>query len=355
MPVKIFVFLTFLSFFVVSLSAQSLLPSTSTPKEDSLIDVGIKHYDQGEYDRAIAVYESILQENKSNASALGELALSRLAKQEYDQAIEIALEGLKYDSRVRSALYLYLANAYDLKGFSEKAIQAYLAGLSVNPNSHMLHYNLGLAYQRIGLIDSAQIQYQAALLVKPTHPSSNLALAQLYTSANKRVPAIFAYLRFLILEPASNRSQAAATKLKSLLGDSFSVTKTGEGKFNVRVQPDSDGVNGDLTSLELSLAMEQTASITGDSVYPSNLSRIASELGTLFQIASELSEKEPQGGFCWHYYIPYFAECNHRGFTPSAIRYIFQSTDKEEAKDYLRAHLNVIKDFVSWNSKYVWK
>jgi len=336
------------------LSAQTLKARTSAA-EDSIINVGITLYDKGEYDQAISCYRTVLKANPANVTAYAELAMTYMAKQQYSDAIQTALQGLKYESNNQAVLYSNLGNAYDMDGSREKAIMAYMAGLAIRASDPMLHFNLGLTYHRGEQLDSARFHYQAALRSKPSHAASNLALSQIYQAMNKRIPAIFALSRFLILEPTSRRSMDAAIRLQRLLADSLSITSAGVGEMTIHVTPDSDDVDGDMSSLALSLAMAQAANRVGDSSFASPLYKMASELSTLFQISSELLENEHFYGFCWSYYVPYFSEMQNHGFTNVAVRHMFPSTDKQEVLEYVRLHQQEATDFKSWNSQYSWK
>lgn len=334
--------------------AQDLVPVASSAREDSPFKVAIAFYDEGAHNQAIEVYATILKENPANVPAIAEMALTYFATKDFDKAVAFALDGLKFKSGYRPSLFLYLGNSYDMLGKSEDAIIAFRSGLSIDPTNYMLHYNLGVAHLRRNDIENARLQLQSALKAKPSHPSSNLRLGDVYRSMQKRVPAIFAYSRFLILEPNSNRSAEVASLLRSLLADSVSVKPTAPGQMAITVHPDSDAVDGDLTTLEISFAMTQAARLTGKSANLSPLACIASDFGSFLQITFELLEKDKFEGFCWKFYAPYFAALHHGGYTDVAVRYMFRSTDKDEALSFMRNNVEKGLEFTNWNVNYRW-
>lgn len=346
--------LSFVILMPFPLAAQDLVPVAPSARQDSLFKTAITLYDKGAYDEAIEVYTSILKENPAYVAAIAELSMTYFAKQDYIKAVAFAQDGLKFKSGYRPSLYLYLGNSYDVLGKSEDAITAFRNGLAIDAHNYMLHYNLGLAHYRRNELDSARAHFQDALKAKPTHPSSNVALGHVYRAMHKRVPAIFAYSRFLILEPNSNRSTAIAGILRSLLSDSLSVKTTGPGQMTITVNPDSDEVDGNLGTLELSLAMAQTTHFTKDSTHLSPLATIASDLTSFFQITSELLDNGKFEGFCWSYYAPYFATLQRRGFTDVAVHYMFRSIDKDEVLSFMRSHLEKARDFTTWDADYAW-
>ena len=334
--------------------AQNTVPRPATPEQDSLFRVAIGLYDKGAYDQAISIYSSILQQNPDFVEAIAELSMTYTAAQKYESAVGTALRGLQYISRHRPYLYLNLGNAYDMLDKPDDAIAAYHNGLSLEPKSYLLHFNLGLTFMRTGKLDSSRFHFQLALKGNPSHASSNLALANVYRSLGKRIPAILAYSRFLILEPNSRRSASAAAILHSLLSDSMSVRSAGADQMTISLSPDSDAIDGDLMPLEVALATTQGVRLTKDTTYDSPLASIASDLSTLFQITSELLDAKSADGFIWNYYAPYFASLQKQGYTDLATRLIFRSTDKTEVLDFLRSRLARVQEFKEWTSAYDW-
>jgi tetratricopeptide (TPR) repeat protein len=334
--------------------AQDLNPVAPTQAQDSLLRAGMALYDRGQYDAAIATYASILQANPANILALTEMSMTYFAREDYDSTVRYSLEGLRYRSKYRPTLFLHLGNAYDMMGKSTEAISAFKDGLELKPDDYMLHYNLGLAYYRSSDLQDAREHFQSAMKAKPSHASSHLALGHVYRSMNKRIPAIFAYSRFLVLEPNSSRSAGTATLLRSLLADSVSVRVTGPGQHTITIDPDSDGVDGDLTVLALSLAMTQASRMLKDSVYSSALGPIVSDVTSFFQITSELMEKDRREGFCWEYYAPYFAAIQEKGYTGAFVRVIFASLEKSMAAPPAGAEFEKEKEFREWSTRYEW-
>jgi tetratricopeptide (TPR) repeat protein len=334
--------------------AQDLDPVSPTSAQDSLLDAGVALYDKGQYDEAIATYASILQANPANVLALAEMSMTYFAKQDYENTVRCSLEGLKYRSKYRPMLYLNLGNAYDMMGKSAEAISAFKNGLEIRPDDYMLHYNLGLALYRSSNLLGAREHFQSAMKAKPTHASSHVALGHVYRAMNKRIPAIFAYSRFLVLEPNSGRSAIAASILRQLLSDSMSVRTTGPGQHTITINPDSDGVDGDLTVLALSLAMTQASRMMKDTVYSSPLGPIVSDVTSFLQITLELMEKDRREGFCWEYYAPYFASIQEKGFTSAFVHVILGSSRKEEAGPPEGTDLEKEKEFKEWSALYEW-
>jgi tetratricopeptide (TPR) repeat protein len=341
-------------FAALPMYGQELASVPPTTRQDSLFHVAIRQYDEGHYDQAVSTYTSVLDQNPDFVPAIAELSLTHTAMRKYDLAAATAIRGLAYKSGFRRDLYLNLGTAYDMLGKTDDAIAAYRHGLDLDPEGYLMHYNLGLTFMRANEVDSARIHLHSALRSNPSHASSHMALGQLYESLGKRVPSLFAFARFLILEPTSARSAVAAVALRRLLADSMSVRPTGPGQMTISISPDSDSIDGDVTSLALSLAMTQTARVTKDSSYSSPLASIASDLSSFFQITSEILENEHASGFIWSYYAPYFAALQRQGFTDIVTRVMFRSTHKAEVLPFLESRRDEVKNFSAWSSSYKW-
>ena len=353
---SIFYSFTMIILFSLQSYAQvSLLePRASTAIQDSLIKIGTRLHDDGKYDDAINTYKDILRENPSHVVALYELSYSLFAKKDYDEAIQYSKEGAKYKSKYLSLLYLNIGNALDNQGRTTEAIAAYRQGMQLDPKYHLFPYNVGLAFYRKNSLDSARFQFQKALGLNPSHSSSNLALSTTYRDMGKNIPRLFALSRFLILEPTSQRSKDALNQLQDVLNKFVSVDKSNSENINVSVTPDSDIVDGDLTVLEMSLAITQATRYTDDGKGKTDLQWTVHAFQSFFQIVLELTEKGTFNGFCWKYYAPYYVEMQRRGLTEAFVYLISRCSDTEEVNNWLESNVEKAKEFIAWNRSYRW-
>ncbi len=331
-----------------------LQPNPSTAIQDSLIKIGIGLHDKGDYDGAIKIYQDVLKENPSNVAALYELSYSLFAKKDYDGAIHYSTEGAKYKSKSLRMFYLNIGNALDNQGKTNEAIKAFRQGMLVDPDYYLFPYNLGLAFYRSKNLDSARFQFQKALVLNPSHSSSNLALSFTYREMGKNIPRLFALSRFLILEPNSQRSKDALVQLQDVLNKFITVDKSDPQKIYVTVSPDSDAVDGDMSALELGLATTQATRHTDNGIGKTDLQWMAYAFQSFFQIMLELNEHESFAGFCWKYYAPYYIEMQRRGLTEAFVYLISRCSGAEEVNDWLKSNSDKAKEFIAWNKNYQW-
>jgi TolA-binding protein len=331
-----------------------LKPLPSNSEQDSLILIGTSLHDQGKYDEAISMHQEVLKKNPSNVVALYELSYSFFAKKDYNSAIQYSTEGIKYQSKYLSLFYLTIGSALDDLGKSEDAIITYRQGIQIDPMYHLFPYNLGLVYYRKNLLDSSRFYYQTALELYPAHSSSNLGLSVTYRDMGKNIPRLFALSRFLILEPNSQRSKDALGQLQNVLNKFVSVDKSNSQKINVSVTSDSDDVDGDLTVLEMSLAMTQASRHTDDGKGKTDIQWMVHAFQSFFQIMLELNEKESFNGFCWKYYAPYYIEMQRNGITEAFVYLISRCSESEEVNNWLKSNVDKTKAFITWNKNYKW-
>ena len=63
--------------------------------------------------------------------------------------------------------YNHLGSIYNLQGDYSKAVETLNRGLKIDPNHPVLHLNLAKAYEAVGNIETATLEYEAALRSKP--------------------------------------------------------------------------------------------------------------------------------------------------------------------------------------------
>lgn len=109
---------------------------------------------QGEFQKAIAEYEAILQEDPDNVSVLTNLGVAYYQVGQLDNAIawyQKALSLAPKDADIHSNL----AAAYVQSNQLDKALGEYLTAVQLNPNLAEAHFGLGVVYLQQGDKDKA--------------------------------------------------------------------------------------------------------------------------------------------------------------------------------------------------------
>jgi tetratricopeptide (TPR) repeat protein len=229
----------------------ALLLAAQTPDEVlRQIDAATRLVDSGKVDEAITALKAIVTAHPDQAVAKYELALAYSAKGDPEHCRQL----LETAGETPTVLGM-LGNCYDDLGQRDKAIATYRRGLKLDPNDSQLTYNLAVTLAKGGNLDEARELLKTDTRANPWHSSGHLLLAKIFESQNFRVPAIFAYLHFLALDPGP-RAKDAATHLQALLNLGFEKTKKGA---TITFDPNVPKEEGDYGGLTLFLGLSAAA------------------------------------------------------------------------------------------------
>lgn len=99
--------------------------------------------------------------------------------------------------------YNHLGSIYSLQGDFSKAIETLNRGVKIDPNHPVLHLNLAHCYEKVGNIDAASLEYEAALRSKPGWFEAIDGYADLLLSKDNAVHAQDLVGQALSLHPES--------------------------------------------------------------------------------------------------------------------------------------------------------
>jgi Flp pilus assembly protein TadD len=331
--------------------------TTTNPAERDLVKEGIRLYDAGKYDEAVAKYQQVLATSPTDAFALSELALTYNTMGRSKEAVAICEKLLKADPDADESVYVTYGNSLDALKKTKDAYRAYETGLKHHPGSASLYFNLGVAQATSGQGPASVGSFQQAVAQSPDYASAHMSLGVMQLSNSARVPAVLSLGRFLVLEPRGPR----ATQRLPLLDKAMTqgVSRTGENAVTVsmtvedvrdagrnRDKPDNFG----LTEMMLNLVSARTVGKDSGTA----VSRFAEQFSWLCKSLAERSTDKPTG-FTWNYYVPYFVEMERKGFVP-AFAYLTHAsqTDAPEVQQWLSAHPNEVAVFQEWSKNYVW-
>ena len=139
---------------------------TKEKKLNELVNQAQGLINSKEFDKAIPIYEAILNEDSSHPKALAHLAIIYLMKERYIDAVNLLEKSLKVTIPIIGD-YHNLATAYNALKDYKSAIKAYEDIVKINPNAPDIYKLLGDAQMKVvdyyGAIDS----YKKALEMDP--------------------------------------------------------------------------------------------------------------------------------------------------------------------------------------------
>src|SRR5665213_3002455 len=223
----------------------------------ALIKEGVQLNDQGKYAEAIDKYNQALKIDPDNAQAEFELAYTLYVSGKGNDGIPYLEKVIAAKTSLTAGAYDLLGSIYDKNNKKDKAIEAYNAGISANPNYQRLYYNLGLVYFRYKQYAEAEKNAIEAIKLDPKHASSQRMYALVCFHQNKLVPALMGFCSFLLLEPNSPRSAESYGNIQHIIQGSV---RTSGGQTTIILSPKGDQTMNTL-NLAISIAVISTGKI----------------------------------------------------------------------------------------------
>ena len=304
--------------------------------EESLIQNGVSAYDSGNYKEAISIYQNVLNRDRNNVKAMYELALTYSAIEEHEKCLNLCYHAMEYQYPNLNQIYLLAGTELDVIGKSTEAVEVYEGAIERFPRDHMLHFNVGITYLNLKEVKKAKNAFKSALYLRPTHSSSHLALAMTFNSEGNYIPALFAYSRFLVLEPNSKRAESVRESIRKILGFGASKDPTKDNQINVTFNPSQPKDEGDFSSMSLFMSLNAALQMSKEQQAKSEKERLTETYESIIGFVDETLQQEKQESFSHKYYLPYFFEIKKQNYLPSFIEHIFQFGNSDSTKLFLK-------------------
>jgi antitoxin component YwqK of YwqJK toxin-antitoxin module/Flp pilus assembly protein TadD len=169
-----------------------------------IIAQGKALYDSTKYDEAERLYLKITERDTNYVYMLSELALTYIASEKYDNAIETCQKGLEEPSMYRGHFLKSQAVATDKKGEPEAAIKLFKEAIAEFPTDPILLYDLGITYLNHKSYEKAEETFFKVLSISPFHPGSHLNLARIAIGQGRKTHAMFSLGIYLSLNNQDN-------------------------------------------------------------------------------------------------------------------------------------------------------
>ena len=181
---------------------------------DAMHMLGVLSYQQGKYDKAIALLEKTIKQN-ATAEALTNLATVFIAKEDLHKARDTFIQALKLKPELALTHY-NLGNTYKgLRDFKQ-AIISYKKALEINPQYYDVLHNLAIVYKAANMFNEAKQVGLQAISIKPNNAEAQFNLAGVLQRLGNQKAAINAYTKTVKLDPDN---QTALHLLSALTGD----------------------------------------------------------------------------------------------------------------------------------------
>ncbi len=254
---------------------------------------GYEFFENEEFEKAIREYRKVPQGDTNYFVAQYEITYAMYLQERYEETVEESRR-LIYEGTDQMNQYNILGSALDeLKQFDE-AIAVYDLALKRFPYSTNLMLNKGIVQERKGDSKSALETYKALLYISPCFPSAHLRLARLAESEGKLTQAIMAYTIFLLLEPASKRSNNVISDFDKLCDNSSQIINSSKNPVLKNEFEDLDML------IANQVALNSKYKIPGKMTFPLN-----KQLHLVMEKAASSVKEE---GFYSEFYLPFFKD-----------------------------------------------
>lgn len=326
-----------------------------------LIEEGIAYHDKGDYEGAIARYDQALELDKDNLLALAEKAMSLMSQQKYDDVIACCKRAIKkHEGQSTLAnVYVTYGNALDAQKKTDKSLEVYDEGIKSFPGYYQLHFNRGITLSSVKKYDEALLSFQTAATLNPKHASSHNAIARLQNVKSRRIPALLAYCRFLVIEPKSARAKDNLAALQQIMKGNTEKKDEKNITINLSMDELTGGKEGGKTkennfsTTELILGLSAALDYDEKNKDKTDVEQFIRKFET---VCASLSEtRKDNSGFYWNYYAPYFIEMKEKNLLTTFAYVVFVSSEKPEVVKWIEEHKSDLEAFFEWSKNFSWK
>jgi len=283
---------------LVLLAITSLNCFAQNSKINELVNDGIKHHDQGEYEKAISIYEKALELDQNSSLVNYEISFSYFSAKDYGNAIKFSKRVIALRDGNLLPAYITYGNSLDMLGKQKKAIKVYEKAMK-DFESYLLYYNHALSCLNSNLLDKAYESALNAINQKSSHASSHLILSKIMEKKGSRIEAMLPLYFFLLIEPNSARSAIEYQTLRNYID--YGVSKSSGKNINVVVPSNNDSSFG---AAEMMISLSKASNSLDENKGKSELGLFADNNAKLFKTLGEL--KKENTGFLWDFYVPFF-------------------------------------------------
>ncbi|WP_423128453.1 tetratricopeptide repeat protein [Gaoshiqia sp. Z1-71] len=320
-----------------------LLISTSifgqNPELENLLNEGIEFHDQGEYKKAIEIYQKALKVDPNSSLVNYEIAFSYFSDKDYKNAEVYSKRVLDLKKDHLLPAYITYGNALDMQGQSDKAIKVYEKAMAEFDN-YLLYYNHAITCFNAGKTDKAYNSALKGIASNSSHASSHLILSKIMEKKGSRIKAMLPLYFFLLIEPNSARGAIEYQTLRNYLD--HGVSQASEKNIQVMVPMDKDPEFG---AAEMMVSLSKASNSLEENKEKPDLELFAENNETIFKILGEL--KDDQSGFWWDFYVPFFYEMANEDLTKAFSYYISQSKGEEVSK-WIEENPVQFERFINW-------
>lgn len=311
---------------------------------DSLVNLGIRNHDQGNYEDAILLYKQALALSPKSSLVNYEMALTYMHMRDYENTIRHADVVIDQNGDLVLPAYLAKGSALDYLGKTKQSIKLFQNAIANFGDHYLLNYNLALDYYKVKEYNKGMDLLVKGIGTNQKHPGSHFLLGATMADLDKRVQSLLSLYYFLLLEPNTERSKTAYSLLVEQFGGNVRHEKDGQGDTKTFINlnaPDSEFGPADMmiSLLQASKTLDENKNKTEAELFAVNTTSFFKTLGEL--------KSGKYKGLWWDFYIPFFNKLAHSKHMDTYCNLIRQSADTNSAQS-VRDNESKIQDLRAW-------
>lgn len=323
-------------------------------KEKELFEKARESHDKHQFENAINLYREIIEINPFNPEVYYEIGYTFSEMNKCDSVIKYSKLGMNYKSDVFPLLAVNLGCCLEHNGCLDSAEHVLTQAVKAMPWSALLHYNLGLTYNKQLKSEEAKKCFIKSAFIDPNYAATQYSLLTYYFNNKNYISALLTGCRYLLLEPNKYKSVNAlkmlnATLDKGILSDNI---KSSNHKISENDATRLLAEANDWTPIEKMMKMDRAT----EKVKNANEFELKShELKKLFRLLSLHAELHDKiSDFTSKYYTEFFAELYKRDYADAAIHEILFKELDTKGLTWVKENANKINEMKKWMEEYIW-
>jgi tetratricopeptide (TPR) repeat protein len=318
--------------FLVSVSCAFAQTDTDAT---SLVKEAVHFNNAQKYSDALDKFNQALKIEPDNISANYGIAYSLLSLGRGDEGIPHLQKVIQQNKTLMVQADDLLGSIYDKDKNSAKAIEAFNAGIKLDPTYQRIHYNLGLVYFRDKEYDKAEQCAIDAIKLDPKHASSQRMYALVCFHQNKRAEALLGLCSFILLEPNTARTAEAYGNIQHILQGG-----------NLKADPGIPLPMVPANDIALNNAISKAVFDAGKIKYPSAGDLLTAQLTAIFNTIGPMADKQTSNDFFRNYFAGYFYKLAQSPNMLAFARLISQSTP--ESAEWVKNNAQAMAALDEW-------
>lgn len=325
-----------LSLFAASTALFSFGQKMLQPK--SSIEILIKGFQEMEkenYDEAEAQFKLISVNDTNYVVAQKELAITYMASDRHQEAVDILEDLLIYQSKFkdRANVYTLLGQAYDGLEQYDKSLATYNKGIEEYPKNHLLYYSKAGSLEKQEKYQEALENYKLSAQANMNHHSSHLQLGLYAAREGHFAEAMLSFMTCLLTEPNGDKSSSIVSFLEEMADGSYTPEKR-----NVNLSYKGD----DFEDLNLLIINK----IALQSKYKVKLSIPTAYARQLHLILSTVDYNKNDEGYWHQMYLPMYTQIFDAGLLDAMSVYSLQSIQNPNIQKKVAAKKSLVEKFL---------